>query len=72
MSGRAITRRSLLTGTAGAVAAGLLRPPALLAALAGPPRPALEERWLGRLPAATAPAVPVSSDRRVMARPVIT
>ncbi len=52
MTGRAITRRSLLTGTAGAVAAGLVRPPALLAALAGPPRPALEERWLGRLPAA--------------------
>jgi len=52
MSGRAITRRSLLAGTAGAVAAGLVRPPALLAALAGPPAPALEEHWVGRLPAA--------------------
>jgi hypothetical protein len=52
MTARAITRRSLLTATAGALAAGLTRPPAVLAALAGPPEPTLEERWVGSLPAA--------------------
>ena len=54
MSERRLTRRSLLAASAGAVAGGMARPGGVLAALAGPPRPRLEERWLGRLaPGAT-------------------
>jgi hypothetical protein len=54
MSARRLTRRSLLASTAGAVAGGMVRPGGVLAALAGPPRPVLEDRWLGRLgPAGT-------------------
>src|SRR5271165_4101393 len=49
MSARRLTRRSLLAGTAGAAAGSLMRPGGVLAALAGPPRPVLDERWLGRL-----------------------
>ena len=49
MSARRITRRSLLAGSAGAVAGGLLRPGGALALLAGPPHPTLAQRWLGRL-----------------------
>jgi len=49
MSARRITRRSLLAGSAGAVAGGLLRPGGALALLAGPPHPTLAERWLGRV-----------------------
>jgi len=52
MSARRLTRRSLLASTAGALAGGMVRPRGVLAALAGPPRPVLEERWLGRLGAA--------------------
>jgi hypothetical protein len=48
MSSSRLTRRSLL---AGAVGAGLARPAGALAALAGPPRALLGERWLGRLDA---------------------
>jgi hypothetical protein len=44
-----MTCRSLLASCAGVLAAGLVRPAGVLAALAGPPRLALEERWLGRL-----------------------
>ena len=47
-----MTRRSMLAATAGAIAGGLVaRPSSVLAALAGPPAPALESRWLGALPA---------------------
>lgn len=54
MSARRLTRRSLLASTAGALAGGMVRPGGVLAALAGPPRPVLEDRWLGRLgPAGT-------------------
>jgi hypothetical protein len=54
MSARRLTRRSLLASTAGVLACGMVRPGGVLAALAGPPRPVLEERWLGRLgPAGT-------------------
>ncbi len=54
MSARRLTRRSLLASTAGALAGAVGRPGVVLAALAGPPRPVLEERWLGRLgPAGT-------------------
>ena len=49
MSARRLTRRSLLAATAGAAVGGLVRPGGVLAALAGPPRPVLEGRWLGRL-----------------------
>ena len=49
MSARRLTRRSLLASTAGALAGGMVRPGGVLAALAGPPPPVLEERWLGRL-----------------------
>jgi N-acetylmuramoyl-L-alanine amidase len=49
MSSRAMTRRSLLAATAGAAAASVMRPGSVLAALALPPRPTLEERWVGRL-----------------------
>ncbi len=48
-SARRITRRSLLTASAGAMAGGLLRPRVTLAMLAGPPAPKLAERWLGEL-----------------------
>ncbi len=51
MSARRLTRRSLLAGGAGALAAGAVHPTAVLAALAPPPRPTLESRSLGRLPA---------------------
>jgi hypothetical protein len=44
-----LTRRSLLAGSAGAMAGGLLRPRGAFALLAGPPRPTLAGRWLGRL-----------------------
>jgi hypothetical protein len=44
-----MTRRSLLAMSAGAMAGGLTRSGGALAALAGPPRPRLEERWVGRL-----------------------
>ncbi len=44
-----MTRRSLLATTAGAMASGLVSPGSVLAALGAPPRPVLEERWLGRL-----------------------
>src|SRR5271165_6445809 len=47
MSARRLTRRSLLAATAGAAVGGLVRPGGVLAALAGPPRPVLEERRLG-------------------------
>jgi N-acetylmuramoyl-L-alanine amidase len=49
MSARRLTRRSLLASAAGAVAGGMVRPGGVLAALAGTPRPVLEERWLGPL-----------------------
>ena len=49
MSARALTRRSLLAATAGALAGGLTRPGAVLAALGGPSRPRLSERRVGRL-----------------------
>jgi hypothetical protein len=49
MSARRLTRRSLLATTAGTMAGGLIRPGGALAALAGPPRPALRTHWLGRL-----------------------
>ncbi len=49
VSARRLTRRSLLASTAGALAGAVARPPGVLAALAGPPRPVLEARWLGRL-----------------------
>jgi N-acetylmuramoyl-L-alanine amidase len=49
MSARRLTRRSLLAGTAGAAAGSLVRPGGVLAALAGPPRPVLDERRLGHL-----------------------
>jgi N-acetylmuramoyl-L-alanine amidase-like protein len=49
MTARAITRRSLLAMSAGALAGGLTRPGSALGALAGPPRPSLQERWLGDL-----------------------
>lgn len=49
MPARAFTRRSLLAAAAGAAASGLTRPPAVLAALAGPSRPALAEQWVGGL-----------------------
>jgi N-acetylmuramoyl-L-alanine amidase len=49
MSASRLTRRSLLAATAGAVGAGLVRPAGALAALAGPPRAQLAERWLGHL-----------------------
>jgi N-acetylmuramoyl-L-alanine amidase len=45
----AITRRSLLVAAGGALAGGLVRPAGVLAALAGPPAPALSERSLGTL-----------------------
>jgi hypothetical protein len=52
MAAGAMTRRSMLAATAGAIAGGLVaRPSSVLAALAGPPAPALESRWLGALPA---------------------
>jgi hypothetical protein len=50
MGGQPLTRRSLLTAGAGAMAGGLLRPGGALALLAGPPRPTLTERRLGELP----------------------
>jgi hypothetical protein len=54
MSARRLTRRSLLLATTGAAAGGLVRPGGVLAALAGPPRPVVRGRWLGRLtPGAT-------------------
>ena len=49
MSARRLTRRSLLASTAGALAGALMHPRGVLAAPTGPPRPVLEERWLGRL-----------------------
>jgi len=50
MTSRPMTRRSLLAVTAGAMASGLVRPGgALAAALAGPRRPTVGERWIGRL-----------------------
>jgi len=52
MPARGITRRSLLAATAGALAGSLARPGGAIAALAGPPRPALEERLVGALPPA--------------------
>jgi N-acetylmuramoyl-L-alanine amidase len=54
MSARPITRRSLLAATAGAIAAGMVRPGGTLALLSGPPRPTVWEQALGRLPAAGA------------------
>jgi len=51
MSAGGITRRSLLAATAGAAAARLMHPGRVLAALAGPAQPVLEERWVGELPA---------------------
>jgi hypothetical protein len=54
MNARRLTRRSLLASSAGAVAGAVVRPGGVLAALAGPPRPVLEQHWLGRLgPAGT-------------------
>jgi N-acetylmuramoyl-L-alanine amidase len=49
MSARGLTRRSLLAGIAGAAAGGLVRPGGALAALAGPARPTLKAKWLGRV-----------------------
>ncbi|HEY5195285.1 MAG TPA: N-acetylmuramoyl-L-alanine amidase [Solirubrobacteraceae bacterium] len=49
MSARRLTRRSLLASIAAAVAGGIVRPRGVLAALAGPSRPVLEEHWLGWL-----------------------
>jgi hypothetical protein len=53
MSGRAITRRSLLSGAVGALAGAVARPAgalgSTLAAVAGSLRASLEERWLGQL-----------------------
>ena len=49
MVARRLTRRSLLAATAGAMAGGVMRPGGALAALAGPPRPRLADRWIGRL-----------------------
>jgi hypothetical protein len=49
-----MTRRSLLAATAGAVAAGVMRPGGALALIAGPPRPTVWVRRLGGLPAAGA------------------
>jgi hypothetical protein len=54
MSARAMTRRTLLAMSAGAIAGGLTRPGGALAALAGTPPPRLEERWIGRLGSAGA------------------
>jgi hypothetical protein len=51
MTARGISRRSLLAATAGAVAGGLTRPGGVLAALAGPAQPTLQEHWVGALPA---------------------
>src|SRR6516165_9679174 len=52
MAAGAMTRRSMLAATAGAVAGGLVaRPSGAFAALAPAPAPALESRWLGSLPA---------------------
>jgi hypothetical protein len=51
MSARRLTRRSLLAGGAGVLAAGAAHPAAVLAALAPPPRPTLDSRSLGRLAA---------------------
>jgi hypothetical protein len=54
MAAREMTRRSLLTATAGAVAGGLARPGSVLAMAWRPPaldaKPVLFERALGRLP----------------------
>ncbi len=44
-----LTRRSLLAATVGAAVGGLVRPGGVLAALAGPPHPVLEEHWVGRI-----------------------
>src|ERR1035437_6966390 len=49
MSARRLTRRSLLAGGAGVIAAGMLHPAGVLAALARPPRPTLDTCSLGRL-----------------------
>jgi N-acetylmuramoyl-L-alanine amidase len=49
MSAQRLTRRSLLAATAGALAAPVLAPATVLGALVGPPRPRLQERWVGRL-----------------------
>ena len=51
MSARRMTRRSMLATTLGAAAGGLARPRGALAlaALAGPPRPSLEERYVGQI-----------------------
>jgi N-acetylmuramoyl-L-alanine amidase len=54
MTARPMTRRSLLAATAGAVAAGVMRPGRAIALLSGPPRPTVWERALGRLGAAGA------------------
>jgi hypothetical protein len=49
-----MTRRSLLAGSAGAIAGALLRPGATLASLAAPPRPEVWVRDLGSLQSAGA------------------
>jgi hypothetical protein len=49
-----VTRRSLLGATAGALAAGALRPLGALAALADAGTPALREQWVGDLAAGEA------------------
>jgi len=51
MPARALTRRSLLLGSAGAAAGALLRRPAALAALAARAQTRIEKRELGNLPA---------------------
>jgi hypothetical protein len=49
MSETELTRRSLLAAGAGAVAGGLLRPGGAIAAIAGPARPRMGERRIGRV-----------------------
>lgn len=51
MVARQLTRRSLLAAAAGTMAGGLIRPGGAVAALAGPPRPRLSQRWVGALAA---------------------
>jgi N-acetylmuramoyl-L-alanine amidase len=49
MVSRRLTRRSLLAAAAGTMAGGLIRPGGALAALGGPPRPRLSQRWVGAI-----------------------
>src|SRR5690349_4936481 len=51
MAARAITRRSMLAVSAGALAGAVGHPAELLAALAATAQPRLQGRWLGTLPA---------------------